>query len=38
MYQGVTAAFIASKGGCRYTHFRPNSMSIRPEAKWFSKD
>ena len=23
---------------CRYTPFRPNSMSIRPQAKWFSKD
>jgi hypothetical protein len=34
----MTAAFIASNGGCRYTPFRPNSMSSRPQAKWFSKD
>jgi len=23
---------------CRYTPFRPSSMSIRPQAKWFNKD
>jgi len=37
-HQWMTAAFIASNGGRRYTPFRPNSMSIRPQAKWFSKD
>jgi hypothetical protein len=37
-HQWMTAAFIASNGGRRYTPFRPNSMSIRPQAKRFSKD
>jgi hypothetical protein len=30
--------FIASHHGCRYTPFRPNSMSIGHQAKRFSKD
>ena len=33
----MTAAFIASNGGCRYTPFRPNSMSIRPQAKGLAR-
>jgi hypothetical protein len=27
-HQWMTAAFIASNGGCRYAPFRPNCMSI----------
>ena len=38
MHEWMTAAFIASSGGGRYTPVRPNSMTIRLHTKGFRED